>query len=184
MTTLNFPSILSDSSRSLVDYTAAMVRDDQKLFGELLELAYQQKSPLCMRAARVADACCERYPDLIRPHLLNMVRNIPRLKDMAVKRVFMHILIRHSWVEDDEAMGKLVDTLFKWLKDDTQAIAIQAYAMVILEKITVVLPDLKGELILVLEEAIPFWRSGALQREGHKLLKRLKKQKVRGDLSI
>jgi hypothetical protein len=181
MQPLNFPSILTDSSRSLIDYTASIVGDDTRLFKELMDLAYQQKPPLCMRAARVADLCCERNPNLIRPYLTDLVKNLPGLKDTSVKRTFMHILIRHSWVEDEEAMGKLVDTLFRWLMDDAQAIAIKAYSMVILENITKVLPDLKMELILVLEEVIPFWDSSALQRAGLKQLNRLQKGKKGND---
>jgi hypothetical protein len=134
-----------------------------------------------MRAARVADLCCERNPELIRPYLVKLVNDLPGLKDMAVKRVFMHILVRHSWVDDEEAMGKLVDTLIKWLKDDSQAVAIKAYAMVILENIVKILPDLEGEIIVVLEETIPFWDSSALQRAGHKVVKRLLKIKSRND---
>lgn len=179
MPNLDFPSILTDSSRSLMDYTAAMAADDPVLFKELLDLAYRQESPLSMRAARVADLCCERNPELIRPYLVALVRNLPDLKDMSVKRIFMHILIRHSWVEDEEAMGKLVDILFRWLMDDKQAIAIKAYAMMILENISGVLPDLKGELIAVLEESIPFWDSCALQSGGIRLVKRLRKSNYR-----
>ncbi len=130
-----------------------------------------------MRAARVADFCCERHPELIRPYLVDLVKNLPELKDMSVKRVFMHILIRHSWVEDDEAMGRLVDTLFKWMMDDAQAVAIKVYAIAILENIIKVVPDLKGEMIVVLEEAVPNWESSALQYRGRKLIKRLRKGK-------
>jgi hypothetical protein len=181
MPTLDFRSILSDSSRSLMDYTAAMVGDDARLFREVLDLAYQQQPPLCMRAARVADLCCERNPELIRPYLVKLVKDLPGLRDMSVKRIFMHILIRHSWVEDEEAMGKLVDTLFKWLTDDTQSVAIKAYAMAILENISKLLPDLKGEMIVVLEETIPLWDSYALQSGGIRLLKRLRKSIFRND---
>ena len=181
MSNLDFSSILSDSSRSLMDYTAAMVGDDMQLFREVLDLACLAESPLCMRAARVADACCERNPELIRPHLVRMVRNLPELKDMAVKRVFLHILVRHSWVEDEEAMGTLVDTLFKWLMDDAQAISVKAYALMILENIAVILPDLKVEMIAVLEEILPVWDSPGLQNLGRKLLKRLRRSNARQD---
>jgi hypothetical protein len=177
MPTIDFHSVLSDSSRSLIDYTAAMIGDDTALFSEVLDLAYQQKSPRCQRAARVADVCCEKNPELIRPYLVKIVRDLPGLKDVAVKRVFMHILIRHSWVDDEEAMGILVDTLFKWLMDDTQAVAIKAYSIMILEKITKILPDLRGEMILVLEETIPYWDSQALQHAGWKSVKRLRRER-------
>ena len=183
MPALDFSSILSDSSRSLMEYTVAMMGHDQDLFSEVLDLAYQAESPLCMRAARVADLCCERNPELIRPHLVRMVRNLPGLKDMAVKRVFMHILVRHSWIEDEEAMGILVDTLFKWLVDDSQAISVKAYALMILENIAGILPDLKFEMIAVLEEILPVWDSPGLQNLGRKQLKRLRKRNARHDKS-
>lgn len=181
MSTFDFPSILADSSRSLMDYIALTVGNDEEAFRELLDLAWLQQSPLSMRAARVADRCCERNPELVRPYLVKIVKDLPRLKNMSVKRIFMHILIRHSWVEDDEAMGLLVDTLFKWLMDDSQAVAIQAYAMVILENITTVLPDLKGEMIVVLEESIPLWSSRALQGAGRKTVQRLRKKTLQDD---
>jgi hypothetical protein len=175
MTTINFPTVLCDSSRALMDYTASVVGNDPKLFAELMALAWQQKPPLCMRAARVADLCCQRHPELVRPWLVKMILELPALKDMAVKRVFLHILIRHSWVEDEVAMGKLVDTLFKWLHDDIQAVAVKAYAMEILLNITRVEPDLKIEMAAVLEEAIPCWDSAALRSCGRRFLKRLGK---------
>jgi hypothetical protein len=179
MSDLDFPSILSESSRSLIDYTAAMVGNDPNLFKKALDLAYQQKPPLCMRAVRVVDACSERNPALIRPYLVDIVRNLPGLSDMAVKRTFMRILIRHSWVEDDEAMGTLVDTLFRWLRDDNQSVAVKAYGMAILGNIIKVLPDLKNEMIVVLEDAIPNWDSAALRHSGKKVLKELRKSNFR-----
>jgi hypothetical protein len=175
MPDLDFSSILSDSSRSLADYTAAVVGDNAELFREVLDLAYQQRSPLSIRAARVADLCCERHPELVRPYLNDMVRNLPMLRDMSVKRIFLHILIRHSWVEDEESMGKLVDVLFRWLTDDAQSIAVRAYSMVILENVSAVWPDLKREIVLVLEDTIPVWDSQGLLSVGRKMLKRLRK---------
>jgi hypothetical protein len=171
----DFRLILSDSSRSLMDYAASMVGDDKQLFGEMMVLAYRPEHPLCMRAARVADLCCEKHPGLIRPYLVQLVRDLPELKNMSVKRIFMHILIRHSWVEDEEAMSKLIDTLFKWLMDDAQSVAVKAYAIVILENIANLLPDLKSEMIVVLEETMPFWDSCALQGAGRRVVERLRK---------
>ncbi|MDD4645311.1 MAG: hypothetical protein PHY99_04915 [Bacteroidales bacterium] len=173
MSKLDFPSILTDSSRALMDYTASVVGYDTRQFKELINMAYQAKSPLCMRAARVADACCERNPELIRPYLAKMMKDLSGIKDMAVKRVFMHILTRHSWVDDEEAMGMLVDTLFRWMQDDSQAISVRAYSLVILENIAKQYPELKSELTAVLKETLPYWDSTGLQTLGTKTIKRL-----------
>ncbi len=173
MTNEGFEFILTDSSRSLADYTAALVGNNPVLFRQVYDLALLQKPRVSMRAARVADLCCERYPELIRPYLKKIIRELPKLKDDSVKRIFLHILMRHSWVEDEIAMGKLVDTLFKWMHDDTQPIAVKAYSMAILDNLATLLPELTNELILVLEESMPFWSSAGLQVQGRRLLRRL-----------
>lgn len=172
---VDFESVLYDSSRSLADYTATMVGNDPGLFKQVFDLTMAQKPKTSMRAARVVDLCCERNSDLIRPYLKKVVRELPKLHDDSVKRIFLHILMRHPWVEDENAMGKLVDTLFKWLADEHQAIAIKAYSVAILEKLVVLIPDLKNELILVLEENILNWNSMALQVQGRKMLRKLRK---------
>ncbi len=170
----DFAGLLTDSSRSLADYAASVVGNDPDLFARLMEIAWLQKPQLSMRAARVADIACEHNPDLVRPHLLAIVKGLPDLREMAVKRVFMHILTRHSWVDDEEAMGCLVDALLRWLMDDAQSIAVKNYSLMILENIAALLPDLKVEIAAIVEESIPFWDSGAMQSAGRRTLRRLK----------
>jgi hypothetical protein len=173
----DFKLILSDSSRSLADYTASVVGSDPLLFAAVMDIAWQQRPQLGMRAARVADLACELNPDLVRPHLLRLVREVPELRDMGVKRVFMHILTRHSWVDDEDAMGGLVDALIRWLSDEAQSIAVKYYAMMILSNITNVLPELRIEISAVLEEVIPHWESAALQRAGRRTMAHFRKSR-------
>jgi hypothetical protein len=172
---VDFESVLSDSSRSLADYATSMVGNDSALFRQVFDLAMAQKPKTSMRAARVVDLGCERNPELIRPYLRTVAGALPKLHDDSVKRIFLHILMRHPWVEDERIMGRLVDTLFRWLADQNQAIAIKAYSMAILEKLTILIPDLKNELILVLEESIPNWTSMALQVQGRKMMRKLRR---------
>ncbi|MFH0760650.1 MAG: hypothetical protein V2A67_04010 [Bacteroidota bacterium] len=177
---MDIESILSDSSRSLADYVTATVGNDPQLFNQLYDLSMQQKRQVSMRAARVMDFACERHPELIRPYLKKIIRDLPGLKDDAVKRIFMHILIRHPWVEDERLMGRLVNTLFKWLQDEAQPIAIKAYSMVILENISVLHTDLKNELALVIEEALPYWESAGLQVQGNRVIRKIRKSRAVG----
>ncbi|HBB92629.1 MAG: hypothetical protein A2X22_12255 [Bacteroidetes bacterium GWF2_49_14] len=173
MPALDFESILSDSSRSLADYAAMTVGDDPKLLKQVFDLSLLQKKQVSMRAARVFDLCCERNPGFVRPWLKKIVRELPKLKDNSVKRIFLHILVRHPWVDDEVGMGRLIDTLFRWLSDDAQPIAVKAYSLSILENLSTLYPEFRNELILTLEESIPFWESAALQSHGRKMLKKL-----------
>ncbi len=173
MPALDFESILSDSSRSLMEYTSMTVGDDPKLLKKVFDLALLQKKQVSPRAARVFDLCCERNPGFVRPYLKKIVRELPKLKDHSVKRIFLHILIRHPWVDDEAGMGRLIDTLFRWLADDAQPIAVKAYSLAILENLSTLYPEFRNELILTLEESIPFWESTALQTLGRKMMKKL-----------
>jgi hypothetical protein len=175
MPTINFEQVLVDSSRVLADYAAAMVGRDPELFGQVMELALLQKKQVSMRAARVADLACEKHPELIRPHLVTIVRVLPKVTDTSVRRVFLHILLRHPWVEDDEGMGRLVDTLFKWLAEDSQPTAVKAYSLYLLEELIVLIPELKNELIVTLEDCVHSWNTAALRSCGRHSLKRLRK---------
>jgi hypothetical protein len=174
MPSIDFPAILTDSSRSLMEYTASAIGHDPVRFKEVMALAWAQEYPLCMRAARVADLCCERDPGLIRPYLPEMVRRLPEINDMSVRRIFLHILVRHSWIDDEEAMGRMVDCLFKWILDKNQAISVRAYSIYVLENVAKVEPELKGELAAVMQETLVLWDSPGLRSIARKLLKRLK----------
>lgn len=173
MSVPDFESVLTDTSRSLADYVSVMVGDDPERFGALMELSLKQKRMYSMRAARVADFCCERNPELIRPWLGQIVAVLPDLKDESVKRIFLHILLRHPWVEDEEAMGRLIDTLFRWIPDERQPTAVRAYAMYFLEHVCMLYPDLRNELMLTIREGMTEWTEGALISAGRRTLKRL-----------
>ncbi|MFO7616846.1 MAG: hypothetical protein R6V75_06315 [Bacteroidales bacterium] len=95
------------------------------------------------------------------------------LTDHLVRRILLHILIRHPWVEDDEVMGRLVDTLLKWIQDERQDVAIRSYSMDIMLKICIIEPGLGNELALVLEETMPGWGTETLKRQGRGVLKKL-----------
>ena len=175
MPEIDFEKVLVDSSRSLGDYAAAMVGDDPVLFEAVLALALDQKKQVSMRAARVADLACEKHPDLVRPHLTKIVRVLPKVTDTSVRRIFLHILLRHPWVEDDEGMGRLVDTLFRWLADDVQPTAVKAYSLYLLEELTMLMPELRNELLVTLQECVPNWHTAALRNLGRKSIRKLSK---------
>ena len=173
MPEVDFEGILTDSSRSLADYVTSVVGADPVLFTRVLGLALQQKRQVGMRAARVADLACLQHPELVRPHLTGIARVLPVLTDHSVRRIMLHILIRHPWVEDDEVMGRLVDTLLKWIQDERQDVAIRSYSMDIMLKICVMEPELGREMALILEESMPGWGSETLKRQGRGVLKKL-----------
>ena len=176
MADIDFETILCDSSRSLADYVTSVVGADPQLFDQVLDLALELKPRISMRAARVADLDCLKHPELIRPRLAEIAGLLPDITDHSVRRILLHILIRHPWVEDEDAMGRLVETLLTWLQDERQDLAARSYSINMMEKICEVEPMLGRELALVLQESLPGWNSVTLRKQGQKVLTRLMKE--------
>ena len=69
--------------------------------------------------------------------------------------------------------GKVVDLCFTFLSDGTQPIAIRVFAMTVLTNIAKENPELKNEIIPLIEDQMPFGSAGFRSR-GRKVLQELK----------
>jgi hypothetical protein len=170
MKTLDFDSILTDSSRMLADILVAEIGNDSAKFKELYHYTMLQKKQFSMRSSRVFSLLAYKYPELITPYLQEMIMNLTSIKDYSVKRNFMQILLKYYWSENEECMGRLVDVCFKFMINETEPIAVRAYSMEILHRISKKIPEIKPELISTIEYIYPNL-SGGLKSLSKKILR-------------
>ena len=93
----------------------------------------------------------EKSPELMRPWLPRLVANLrqPNLHD-AIKRNTLNVMEVLDFPEEMD--GDLADLCFTYLAEPREPIAIRCASMTVLEKICQRVPELKAELILLLEE--------------------------------
>jgi hypothetical protein len=148
----NYESKLIDSSRMVADILTTDILDDQERFDEMFELSLREVYPISMRAARIIELSTFKHKHLIVPHLNELINAIDNSKIEGVRRSYLKILTLLPFKLDEDAQGRLVDMAFSFLSNNKEAIAIRAYSIDFLLKIILNYPELKNELIYVLEE--------------------------------
>lgn len=147
------------------------VAKDPKRFAELIDIFLEGPYRITQYASWPITVCAERYPDLLKPHLKKLVKNLRRegLHD-AVKRNTVRSL---QFIDVPKSLqGEVVDVCFKYLTGD-EALAIKVFSMTVLARIAKDQPELKNELIPIIEDQMPYGSPG-LRSRGSKILKKLK----------
>lgn len=149
--TFDFDTLFVDSSRELADLAVEQIGNNQLAFAELLDYTMLQKKQLAMRSSRVVALLAEKYPDLIKPYFDKIIFSLENLKDNSVKRNFVWILRIYSWHDDENLLGKLIDTCFKFLLSEKEEIAVRAHSLAILHNIAKKEKDIIPELLSTIE---------------------------------
>ena len=67
----------------------------------------------------------------------------------------------------------VVDICFKFFNDKKEPIAVRVFSMTVLAHLTKDIPELKNELVPIIEDELPYGSAGFISR-GRKVLKELK----------
>ena len=170
----NYELKLVDSSRVIADILTADIADDQDRFDEMFEIALQNCYPLSMRAARIVEICVSKHRKFILTHLNKLPEYIEASDVDGVKRSFLKILSETPLPQDENFLGRLTELSFSFVENNNEAIAVRAFSIDILLKISKTYPDLKSELIPLLQNMAEDSSKG-LESKCNKILKKLPK---------
>lgn len=171
MEIIDFLSI--DSSRLNADIVVEKIEEDPDKLTEVWNLAVEDSYPLSMRASRVIWLLALKHPYFIEPYVPEIIERLKEISSAGVKRNFMNIL---SVIPiSAEYAGILFDMCLKWIENSTEPIGVRANAMSILYSISNTEPELKLELISILETMVPDESMG-IETRARLLLRRLYKE--------
>lgn len=144
---------------------------DQRLFNQLFQLIFSDDKRLAWRSCWIIDIASEECPDLLTDKLPEIIDGLLFTKNGSLKRHFTRILCRHQIPE--EYQGVIVNRSFELLAP-SEPIAVRVFAMQLLFNITQYVPDLKGELISVIESLLEEEASAGFINRSFKLLRQLR----------
>jgi hypothetical protein len=138
----------------------------------LVDLALHDPDPVAWRASWVLDGSDEQAPGLAIPFLHKLVQALPTLESKGSLRSLLRMLCRHDIPEQDQ--GLLIDLCFGYLSSELYPVAVKAHAMQIIYNHVLIYPELKDELVAVLEDQMENNSVGFLAR-GRRLIKQMEK---------
>lgn len=159
--------LLKEHSKQQAVKIASWISDNAEAFDNLMSLFLGNEYRLCQRAAWVMSICADANPQLIRPYIKKLVRNLKMPVHDAVKRNTLRVLVQIEIPENN--LGELADICFNFLTDGNEPIAVKAYSIGILAHISKKEPALLQELKIILEDQLPY--SGpAIKSRARKIL--------------
>lgn len=136
----------TDSSRAVADMAVIAVGNNPAAFSVVMELCLTADYPMNMRAARVVSLSAALHPELMNPHLNNITHHIITQNTDGVKRGLMKAVIESVNIEEIPDSGLLIDHCFGLILDSAKPYAWRVYAMDIVYKASVNIPELAEEL--------------------------------------
>lgn len=165
--------LLATNSRINCEYIASAIGNDNKSFQQLLELIFNEPSPLPERASWVTDVVTDHFPKLINPHLNKIIQSLDKQMHQGVKRILLKIIVKGEIPK--KLMGKLLNTCYAWLLDSDETIGVRANALLVIFEISKSEPDIIPELVAVIHE-LSGQISIGFDSRARKILKSIKKR--------
>jgi hypothetical protein len=165
--------INSMMSMKEVEWVANSAFENRVIFLKLLEYSYSTDRKLAFRASWTLTKVCDMYPEIISPHLPEIVEALPRLDNESVIRSFLRILsfAQPSGIPEKHR-GILADYCFAALSSPETAIAVKAYSMEILYRLSLIYPQLANELAVSVRLLMEDGSAGIVSR-GNAILKKI-----------
>ena len=155
------------------DWVATSAVENPAIFLKLVEYSYTDDRKLAFRASWTLTKVCDKYPEMIYPYLAEIIEALPRFDNEGVVRSFLRILSLSDLENLSERHhGLLAEYSFAALNSGLSAIAIKAYTMEILYKLSLIYPELANELASSIRILMEDGSAGIVSK-GRTILKRI-----------
>jgi len=162
--------LLREQSRANTDLIISIVMERPEVFEQLWRILLLNKDPLSRRAAWAADYCAESRPQFISNRIEELASGVPGFSSDGLKRHSLRMLSRSPLPEEN--LGILADACFNWLQSPSESVAVKMYSMVILDRISESIPEIRRELYDIIEIQLDEATPGFINI-GRKIMKRL-----------
>ena len=161
------------SSIKEADWIAASAIENPEIFMKLLEYSLCSDEKLAFRASWTLTKVCDKVPEIIYPYLSGIVDSLDKLNNESALRSFLRIISLSDLDKiDNRQHGLLADFCFYVLNSGYSAIAVKAYSMEILYKLSLIYNELANELSTSIRILIEDGSAGIVSR-GRTILKKL-----------
>jgi 8-oxo-dGTP diphosphatase len=161
------------------EWVATSAIENPAIFVKLFEYSLSPDKKLAFRASWTLTKVCDKFPEMIYPYLAQIVDTLGDINNESTLRSFLRIIsLSDLETINSRLHGVLTEFCFNALNSGNSAIAVKAYAMEILFRLSMIYPELANELstsiILIMEDG-----SAGITSRGRNILKRLSEMPVK-----
>lgn len=120
---------------------------NDEILAKLLDYSFSDDKKLAFRASWTLSKVHDKIPEAVMPHLNRMIESLDTIDNESVQRSFLRIVsLSDLNLVSARNQGILADHCFRMMKSGISAIAIKAYSMETIYKLTKIYPGLANEL--------------------------------------
>jgi hypothetical protein len=172
---VNLEDLLPDTGKLTAIHAADVAIQRKEIIPRLIKLAFADTYPLSLRAANTVEKIDSQEPDMIQPYYFRMINSLNKFKVDGVKRCFLKIFTRRIDLNNEDVLCTLINASFAFVASPNEAVAIKAYSLQILYKISNKETELKNELIFAILDQLDK-NPESFKNLGNKIFKKLYKE--------
>jgi len=157
-----------------LSYLQIEIVRNPELYKMLTEIAFYDENPKTWRAAYLIDKINDSYPELLRPFLNEMIEQLKIEKSESKKRHFLKLISMNDLPQEQQ--GFLTDFCINVFTSNKEPVAVRVHAMQVLFNISDKQPDLKSEILIIIEHEMENHFSAGILSRGNKLAQKLRSQ--------
>lgn len=174
---MNIVSILErDSSRQVANEIVDYIGDSLSRFREVFYFSVNSDAPVNWRGIRALSIYADSNNEFVPSIFSDIVQNLKTTTSSSVKRGLLRLLTTNINRDIENEFSFLIDLCYSCITSSTEDVAIKIYALQLLYQITEFEPELKNELLLVLEDTLHVEKKSSYQGRGNRILKKLRKE--------
>ena len=170
MATFNLrEEILKEHSKAQCTKIVNWVGSSQQRFDELFNLFLNDEYRVVQRAGWPVSYCVISHPEFIKKHWAALIQNLqkPNLHN-AVKRNSIRLL--QDIAIPKKYQGQIMDICFKYVESPSEAVAVKAFSLTVLNNLAKLYPEIFPELKLLIEDQLPY-QTAAFRSRAKALIK-------------
>ena len=155
--------LLFEHSKSNAELITNYIGTDRNRVEELISCFLSKEYRVSQRSAMVITRIGDDHPELLTPHIEELINTFidPTEKDSVIRSLVRFFQFYNL---PEEYQSVVLDRCYALLKDSEQAIAIRAFSIGVIYRISKEYEELKNELKLVLEDLYTVGSSGLENR--------------------
>ncbi len=172
-----FQQLSIEHSKKNTDLICNYIKSNPEKLHNLLEIFLDSEYRISQRAAMVIGEIGTKNPSILKPYELKLIHKIKEsnIHDSVIRNITR---IWQDFEFEEKYWGEYYGICYGFLEDNSIPIAIKVFSMTVCYKIVKEVPELKSELIFIIEENLKKFSSSSpgIINRGNKILFKLKNE--------